>query len=200
MDEAKAQPSIMASRRFILPLFSVAVLAGAALVHARENAEPPPVYGSALAAFEDACVRPTSHNVIMRKVRATRWERLAGDSVPAVVSGNGAVRYADVRRGEVAGAPVILAIGEFSGTSFCRVYFRAVDTAEMRGRLRTMNVLGAPLGEPDFDDKLLSPGGWKAIGWHKSVNGQWRALHYSFDATGQGPDAAWQSIEITRNA
>jgi hypothetical protein len=190
----------MPSRRVLLPLLGIAVLAGAALVHAGEKAEPPPVYGSQLEAFEDACVRPASHGGIIRTVRATRWERLEGDAVPAVVRGNGAVRYAEVRRGEVAGAPVILAIGEFSGTSFCRVYFRATHTAAIGGRLRKMNVLGAPLGEPDFDDKLVSPANWRAIGWHKSANGQWRALHYSFDATGQGPDAAWQSIEITRKA
>lgn len=189
----------MAYKRAFLPLLGFAVLA-AALVQAREKPQPQPVYGGALQAFEDACVRPTGHSQIITKMRGTRWERLEGDAVPALVSGNGAVRYAEVRRGEVAGAPVILAVGEFSGTSFCRVYFRAVDTADMQRRLQALNVLGAPLGQPDFEDKITSPQNWKAIGWHKSAQDQWRALHYSFDATGQGPDADWQSIEITRKA
>jgi hypothetical protein len=103
-----------------------------------------------------------------------------------------------VRRGEIAGRPALVSVADLGGTSECRVYFQAADPAAMIEALRGEVVLGSPLGPPDFDDRLNYPEGWKAIGWHRSVADDWRAVHYSFDPDGQGPNAEWQSIEITR--
>lgn len=157
-------------------------------------------YYSALEAFGDVCVKPQSHAEILRKVRIKDWTPLEGDAVPAVVRGNGAVQHLEVRRGQIAGEPTILTVGEFSGTSYCRVYFPSVDEHAMEKRLRYVRVLGAPLSLPDFRGPLNFPEGWSAVGWHRSVGEQWRALHYSFDPDGKGPNAAWQSIEITRKS
>ncbi len=166
--------------------------------HAKTQPATPPDYYSPLEAFGDVCIKSADHGEMLRKVRATGWEALQGAAVPALVQGNGMVQFAEVRRGEIAGQPVMLAVGDLSGTSFCRVYFHAVEPAAMQKQLRYVKVLGSPLRLPDFTGKMNFPEGWSAVGWHRSVGDQWRAVHYEFDADGQGPNAAWQGIEITR--
>lgn len=179
----------------LLALAALATVAGAAT--ARPALEGPDYYG-ALEAFGDVCVKSASHAEMLRKVQATGWRALNGEDVTAMVRGNGMVSLEEVRQGEIAAEPVLLAVGDLGGTSYCRVYFHSVDSAAMQKRLRTLKVLGSTLGFPDFDGKLNFPEGWSAVGWHRTVQDQWRALHYSFDADGQGPNAAWQAIEITR--
>jgi hypothetical protein len=158
----------------------------------------PVVYADGLRAFQDVCVTPASHAEIRRAARATGWDVLKGDAVPAMVRGNGMVGLTDVRQGQAGGAPVLIAVGDLGDASFCRIYFRPVAPAAMIQRLSAGMVLGAPLGQSDFDGPLNYPTGWKATGWHVSRQSQWRAVHYSYDLDGQGPNAAWQSIEITR--
>lgn len=176
-------------------LASTALLVAAC---APASASSPVVYVDGFKAFQDVCVTPASHADIRRAARATGWEALKGDDVPAMVSGNGMVALQEVRQGRIGGAPVLIAVGDLGGTSFCRIYFRPVAPATMIQRLDAGAVLGAPLGQPDFDGPLNYPTGWKATGWHLSRQSQWRAVHYSYDPDGQGPNAAWQSIEITR--
>jgi hypothetical protein len=156
------------------------------------------VYTDGLKAFQDVCIAPATHAEILRAARATGWRRLEGDAAPALVRGNGMVDLQDLRQGEVGGSPVLIAVGDLGGASFCRIYFRPVAPAAMIQRLSAGSVLGAPLGQSDFDGPLNDPAGWKATGWHVSRQSQWRAVHYSYDPDGQGPNAAWQSIEITR--
>ncbi|USQ95534.1 hypothetical protein [Caulobacter sp. RL271] len=194
----------MKDPRRTLPLLGAAIaVATVSLLqmnHVRAAATVDADYYSALEAFGDVCIKSADPGEMLRKVRIKGWETLEDDTVPAVVRGNGAVRFAEVRRGQIEGRPVILAVGGSSGTSFCRVYFHAIDQAAMETRLRYVKVLGSPLSAPDFRGPLNFPEGWSAVGWHRSVGDQWRALHYSFDPDGQGPNAAWQSIEITRKA
>jgi hypothetical protein len=194
-----AQLLVMKSpRRTLSLLAAAAVVATVGIQHVRAAATVDADYYSALEAFGDVCIKPADHGEILRKVRINGWEKLEGDQIPAVVQGKGAVRWAEVRRGQIAGQPVMLAVSDFSGTSFCRVYFHPVEPAAMQKQLRYVKVLGSPLSLPDFNGPLNYPEGWTAIGWHRSVGDQWRALHYSFDPDGQGPNAAWQAIEITR--
>lgn len=166
--------------------------------HGRAAAPATPDYYSPLEAFGDVCTKSADHGEMLRKVRATGWETLKGGAVPALVRGNDMVQFAEVRRGQIAGQSVMLTVGDLGGTSFCRVYFPAADTAAMQKQLRYVKVLGAPLSLPDFNGPMNFPEGWSAVGWHRSVGDQWRAVHYSFDPDGHGPNAAWQSIEITR--
>jgi len=175
-------------------LASTALLVAAC---APANASPV-VYADALKAFQDVCVTPASHADILRAARATGWERLDGDAAPAIVRGNGMVKLTEVRQGEVGGAPVLITVGDLDGTSFCQVYFRPAAPKALIERLNARTVLGAPLGQPDFDGPLNFPAGWTATGWHVSRQSQWRAVHYSYDPDVQGVNAAWQSIEITR--
>jgi len=196
-----AQLSVMKLDRRTLSLLATTVtVAAVGLQQVRAHATVEAHYGSALAAFGDVCVQSVSHGDMLRKVRIKGWEPLRGDQIPALVQENGAIQLSEVRRGRIAGQPVILSVGELGGTSFCRVYFRAVDTTSMRTQLAGLQVLGSPLSRPDFDGPLNVPKGWRAVGWHRSVGDQWRAVHYGFDPDGQGPDASWQDIEITRPA
>lgn len=164
---------------------------------ARTPAAPPDLR-SELSAFRDVCVAPVSHSAIVRKARASAWTALEGEAVPTLLKGNGAARLLEVRQGEIAGRPALISVSELSGTSGCSVYFQSTDPTTMVERLKREVVLGSPLGAPDFDDKLNYPEGWKAVGWHRSAADAWRAVHYSFDADRQGPNAGWQSIGITR--
>jgi hypothetical protein len=175
-----------------------AAAATAGVIDGRANRQPAIAPTSTLQAFNDVCVAPGSHHDILDKARRLGWRALRGDAVPALLRGNGMVSLQEVRQGEIDGAPVLLSIGELGGTSFCRIYFRPVDTAVLSKRLQAQTVLNAPLGQPDFHGEQTSPEGREAVGWHRSVGAQWRALHYSFDADARGPDAAWQEIEITR--
>jgi hypothetical protein len=182
-----------------LKVLAKAVAATALLVAACAPANASPVvYADSLKVFQDVCVTPASHAEILRAARATGWDRLADEAVPAVVRGDGMVSLQDVRQGQVGGTPVLVAVGDLGGTSFCRIYFHPVAPAAMMQRLGAESVLGAPLGPSDFDGPMNFPVGWKATGWHVSRQSQWRAVHYSYDPDGQGPNAAWQSIEITR--
>lgn len=191
----------MKSSRRTLSLVAAAVtVAVVGIQHVRAAATVEAGYHSPLEAFGDVCIQSADHGEILRKVRIKGWEVLRDDQVPAMVRGNGMVRFAEVRRGQIAGQPVVLAVGELSGTSFCRVYFHATDTAAMQKQLRSVKVLGSPLSLPDFNGPMNFPEGWSAVGWHRSIGDQWRAVHYSFDPDGQGPNAAWQAIEITRKA
>jgi hypothetical protein len=185
-------------RRTLSLLAAAAAVAFVGIQQVRAHATVEADYHSALQAFGDVCIQAADHGEMLRKVRIKGWETLEGDQIPAMVQGNGAVRLAEVRRGQVGGQPVILSVGDLGGTSFCHVYFHAVDTAGLQTQLRAVTVLGAPLSQPDFKGPLTFPEGWSAVGWHRSVGDQWRAVHYSFDPDGQGPNAAWQSIEITR--
>jgi len=181
-----------------LKVLAKAMAATALLVAACAPARASPViYADGLKDFQDVCVTPASHAEILRAARATGWEKLADHAVPAVVRAEGA-DLTEVRQGWIGDAPVLIAISGMSGTSFCRIYFRPVAPAAMIQRLGAASVLGAPLGSSDFDGPLNYPSGWKATGWHVSRQSQWRAVHYSYDPDGQGPNAAWQSIEITR--
>ena len=185
-------------RRTLSLLGAAAALAAVGLQQVRAAATVEAHYGGALGAFSDVCVQSASHGEMLRKVRIKGWETLRDDAIPAMVQGNGAVHLAEVRRGQIAGQPVILAVGELSGTSFCHVYFHSTDTTAMQKQLQGLQVLGSPLNASDFKGPLNSPEGWSAVGWHRSVGQDWRAVHYSFDPDGQGPNAAWQAIEITR--
>ena len=187
-----------ASRRTLSLAAAANVVAAVGIQQVRAAATVEADYYSPLEAFGDVCIKSADHGEMLRKVRIEGWERLEGDAVPAMVQGNGMVRLAEVRRGQIAGQPVILAVGELSGTSFCHVYFHAVDKAAMEKQLRYVKVLGSPLSLPDFRGPLNFPEGWSAVGWHRVVGQDWRALHYKFDPDGHGPNAAWQSIEITR--
>jgi hypothetical protein len=158
----------------------------------------PVVYTDGFKAFQDVCVTPASHAEILRAARATGWDRFDSDAIPAVVRGNGMVGLRDVRQGRIAGAPVMIAVGELGGTSFCKIYFRPVATAAMIQRLNAQVVLGAPLGQPDDGGPMTFPKGSASTGWHVSRQSQWRAVYYIYDPSGQGPNADWQSIEITR--
>lgn len=186
------------SRRTLSLAAAAIALAAIGIQQVRASATVEAHYGSALGAFSDVCVQSASHGEMMRKVRIKGWETLQDDAIPAMVQGNGAVHLAQVRRGQVAGQPVILTVGELSGTSFCHVYFHSTDAAAMQKQLQGLQVLGSPLSQPDFKGQMNFPEGWSAVGWHRSVGQDWRAVHYSFDPDGHGPNAAWQSIEITR--
>lgn len=189
----------MKNRALALFAAGIALAGGTTLaVSAARTPVTPPDLHSELAAFRDVCVAPASHGEILRKARASGWAALEAEAVPALVRGNGAARLLDVRQGEIAGHPALIAIADLGGTSECRVYFQPTDPAAMVARLKGEVVLGSALGAPDFDDKLNFPEGWEAIGWHRSTPDGWRAVHYSFDADGQGPNAGWQSVEITR--
>lgn len=179
---------------------SKALLTAAALLVAAcaPAVASPVVYADGLKAFEDVCVTPASHAEILRAARATGWSALEGDAVPAMVRGNGAVDLKQVRQGRVGDAPVLIVVGELGGASFCRIYFRPVAPATMIRRLSNQAVLGGPLGRPDDGGPLNFPEGWTGTGWHVSRQSQWRAVNYSYDPDSQGPNAAWQSVEITR--
>ncbi|PXA71141.1 hypothetical protein DMC25_26805 [Caulobacter sp. D4A] len=190
----------MKTRAIAVAALAAAVLAGGGAI-AVSAIQPPvaaPDLRSELATFRDVCIAPASHGDILRKARATGWTALEGQAVPSLLVGNGMVSLQEVREGEIDGRPVLLSVGRLGGGSFCRIYFKPADPAATVARLKAETVLGSPLGAPDFDDKLNYPEGWKAIGWHRSVADDWRALHYSFDPDGQGSNADWQAIEITR--
>ncbi|WP_454718061.1 hypothetical protein [Caulobacter segnis] len=186
------------SRRTLSLLAAAVAVAAVGIQQVRAAATVEAHYGSALGAFSDVCVQSANHGEMLRKVRIKGWEVLRDDAIPAMVQGNGMVSLAEVRRGQIAGQPVILAVGELSGTSFCHVYFHSTDTAAMQKRLQGLQVLGSPLNASDFKGPLNFPEGWSAVGWHRTVGQDWRAVHYSFDPDGRGPNAAWQAIEITR--
>lgn len=188
-----------ADRRTLSLLAAAIAVAAVGLQQVRAHTTVEADYYSPLEAFGDVCIKSADHGEMLRKVRIKGWEALAGDQVPAMVRID-PVPFAEIRRGQIEGQPVILAVGEYTGTSFCRVYFQSVDQAAMEKRLRYVKVLGSPLSLPDFRGPLNFPEGWSAVGWHRVVGQDWRALHYSFDPDGQGPNAAWQAIEITRKA
>ena len=188
-----------ANRRTLSLLAAAIVVAGVGLQQVRANTTVEADYYSPLEAFGDVCIKSTDHGEMLRKVRIKGWKTLHGEEIPAMVRGNDAIPWTEVRRGQIEGQPVILAVGE-SGTSYCRVYFQSVDQAAMEKRLRYVKVLGSPLSLPDFRGPLNFPAGWSAVGWHRVVGQDWRALHYSFDPDGHGPNAAWQAIEITRKS
>jgi len=173
---------------------------GAAASFARQAGEdaPPRQYDDAMAAFREVCIEAPSHQAILTRMRDTHWRSLSDATIPALLQGNGMVNLRDVREGQIAGQPVLLSVGELSGGSFCRIYFKPVAPDTMVRRLTGEPVLGSPLGAPDFKGKLNFPAGWTAIGWHRSAEPEWRALHYSYDAIGLGPNAGWQAIEVTR--
>lgn len=178
---------------------AVAALGALQLNHVRAAATTVEAdYYSPLEAFGDVCIKSADHGEMLRKVRIEGWERLQGDAIPTLLRGKELIQYAEVRRGQIEGQPVILAVGDYTGTSYCRVYFQSVDQAAMEKQLRYVKVLGSPLSLPDFRGPLNFPEGWSAVGWHRVVGQDWRALHYSFDPDGHGPNAAWQAIEITR--
>jgi len=183
------------SSKVLVALASTALLAAGC---APASHASPAVYPNALAAFREVCVAPGSHAEILRLVRASRWDRLKDDQTPRMVRGNGMVQLKEVRRGRIAGAPVLIAVGELGGASFCRIYFHPVAPAAMTGLLEKETVLGAPLGQPDFNGPMTFPEGWTAVGWHAGSQASWRSVHYSYDADGQGSNAGWQGIEITR--
>jgi len=183
------------SKRLVQVLASTAVLAAGC---APASHASPALYPNALAAFREVCVAPGSHAEILRLVRASRWDRLKPDAAPQMVRGNGMVELKEVRQGQIAGAPVLIAVGELSGTSFCRIYFKPVAPAAMTRLLEEETVLGAPLGQPDFSGPMAFPEGWTAVGWHARSHSTWRAVHYSYDPDGQGSNAGWQGMEITR--
>ena len=189
----------MKNRQLVVAAVVVA-LAGVAAFASSAVRKPvvPPGLSSEMVAFHDICIAPGSHGDILRKARASGWMALEGDAVPLLLRGKDASDLQDVRQGEIAGRPVMISVADIGGTSECRVYFKPAKPAVMVERLKGEVVLGAPLGAPDFDGELNYPEGWKAIGWHRSVADSWRAVHYSFDPDGQGPNADWQSIEITR--
>ncbi|PVM93283.1 hypothetical protein [Caulobacter endophyticus] len=186
-------------RVLLVTLCTAAVLAvgGAALAVADQPVTAPDV-SSEMAAFRDICITPASHGEIRRKARATGWTVLGRDALPAQLAEDGVLRLQEARQGTIAGRPVLLTVGNLSGTSECKLYIQPADTALTVARLKAEPVLGQPLGAPDFDAALTRPDGWKAIGWHRSTKAGWRAVHYSFDIDGQGPGSDWQSIEITR--
>ncbi len=190
----------MKTRTLVALLAATAALVGGATLAVSAARAPvaPPDLHSELTAFRDVCIAPASHGEILRKARATGWTALKDDAVPALLLGKGAARLQEVRQGEIAGRPALIYVADLGGTSECRVYFQPADPAATVERLKGEVVLGSPLGAPDFDDTLNYPEGWKAIGWHRSVGDGWRAVHYSFDPDGQGPNAGWQAIEITR--
>jgi hypothetical protein len=191
----------MKNARRTLSLVAAAVtVAAVGIQQVRAAATVEADYYSPLEAFGDVCIKSADHGEMLRKIRIKGWESLSGDAVPAMVRGNDVVRLAEVRRGQIAGQSVILTVGEYTGTSYCEVYFPSTDTAAMQKQLRYVKVLGSPLSLPDFKGPLNFPEGWSAVGWHRVVGQDWRALHYSFDPDGQGPNAAWQSIEITRKS
>lgn len=185
--------------RAIIVVAVFALVGGTTLaISAIRTTVVPPDLNSELAAFRDVCIAPPSHGAILTKARASGWGVLKGEVVPALLRGNGASRLQEVRQGAIAGRPVLISVADLGGTSECRVYFRTTDPVAMVERLKGEVVLGAPLGAPDFDGELNYPEGWKAIGWHRSVASDWRAVHYSFDSDQKGPNAGWQSIEVTR--
>ena len=176
-----------------------ALLGGGALaVSAVSRPVAPPDLSSELAAFRDVCVTPASHLEIRRKARATGWAAMDPKSAPPLLTGIGASDIQEIRTGAIAGRPAMLMVSDLGGTSQCRLYLQPADPTATVARLKAEPVLGEPLGEPDFDDVMRYPQGWKAIGWHRSNAGGWRAVHYSFDPDGPGPNASWQAIEITR--
>jgi hypothetical protein len=189
-----------ARSRLALFAAGAALLGGGALAVSTAASKPvaPPDLSSELAAFRDVCVSPASHGEIRRKARATGWEAMAPNDAPPLLAGIGASDIQEIRLGEIAGRPAMLMVSDLAGTSECRIYFQPADPAATIAQLKAEPVLGAPLGEPDFDDMMNYPKGWKAIGWHRSAAKDWRAVHYSFDPDGQGPNAGWQAIEITR--
>lgn len=175
------------------------VLAYALLVGACAPAKTSPVvYADNLQAFRDVCIAPDSHGAIVRAAQASGWKPVKGDAIPAMLVGNGMVDLAEVRQGEIGGQPVLISVGDLSGTSFCRIYFHPAAPQAVVERLKAVAVLGAPLGQPDDAVTMNFPEGWVATGWHLSRQSQWRSVYYGYDPDGQGPNAAWQSIEITR--
>lgn len=176
-----------------------ALLGGGALaVSAASKPVAPPNLSSELAAFRDVCVAPASHLEIRRKARATGWTAMDPKAAPPLLAGIGASDIQEIRTGTIAGRPAMLMVSNLGGTSECRLYLQPADPTATVARLKAEPVLGSPLGEPDFEDMMNYPAGWKAIGWHRSNAGGWRTVHYSFDPDGQGPNAGWQAIEITR--
>lgn len=148
-------------------------------------------------AFRDVCIEPASHAAMLEGATARGWVTIQPDDVPDLAEWNRNVSVEGVRQRGVMGQTAIMVLSRVGDTSFCRVYFRPARTDLMIETLRSEIVLGSPLGQPDFSGRLNFPENTQAIGWHRSVGEDWRAVHYSFAAVST-PDGAWQQIEITR--
>lgn len=153
-------------------------------------------FRSPLEAFLKVCEAPSSHSSIEATVRSLGWPRLIQDQLPTQVTGNGMVTWA-----EVAQAPdqsMIIAAGRLNDTSFCRVYSRRVPLAPLQYELERTTVVGQPLGQPDFRQRLEDR---DVIGWHKGAE-NWRTVHVSADPStaAEHPSTFPVVIEMTRLA
>jgi hypothetical protein len=150
-----------------------------------------------VAAFRQVCIEPLSHAVMLDHATARGWVTLQPDDARDLAEWNRNVSIEGVRQRGVMGQTAIMVLSRAGDTSFCRVYFRPAEPSLIVEALQSEIVLGSPLGRSDFAGRLTFPENTQAIGWHRSVGEDWRAVHYSFaaDPTLAG---AWQQIEITR--
>lgn len=149
------------------------------------------------AAFREVCIEPSSHAVMLDDATARGWVTLQPADLPDLAEWNRNTSIEGVRQRGVMGQTAIMVLARAGDTSFCRVYFRPAEPSVMIDALRSAIVLGSPLGQSDWAGRLNFPDNTQAIGWHRSVGKDWRAVHYSFAAV-PGVEGRWQQIEITR--
>jgi hypothetical protein len=155
----------------------------------------PVAFATGEGALQQVCTAPSSHRQIIKAVRALDWPLASRQAIPKQVIGNGMVVWSDV-----AVSPrqdLVVAAGRLGGTSFCRVYVRQ-PSSTVQLSLAHIEVLGAPLGTPDFRQRV---DGSDVVGWHKRLGPEWRAVHVSVAApTGFERREMPLMIEVTRSA
>lgn len=144
-------------------------------------------------AVQALCITPTSHRRIAETVRALNWPLLSRDQIPAQVVGNGMVIWSDVALSP--DGNMVVAAGRLGGTSYCRVYRRQSSEAALAASFERTQVLGRPLGKPDFRQRI---DGGDVTGWH--IGGvDWRAVHvWEAEPTSSRSDEMPIMIEVTR--
>lgn len=156
----------------------------------------PTAFKSTQEALERVCTSPSSHNEIVRTIRALNWPLLGRGSIPEQVIGNGSVKWSQVAVSP--GQDIMVAAGRLGGTSFCRVYVRYAEAAPVERDLAGTLVLGAPLGTPTYRQRIE---GSDVTGWLRRAGGDWRAVHLSIVETGAAQEPPMTVvIEVTRSA
>lgn len=145
-------------------------------------------------ALTRVCAAPSSHSGIIKAVRALGWPSLARNQIPKQVIGNGMVTWTEVA--EVPGRNLLVAAGQLNQTSFCRVYLRQRPVSRIQVDLEQMELLGKPLGAPDFRKRIDES---DVIGWHRISGLDSRAVQLSEAVPGSAnPPEMPVMMEMTR--
>jgi hypothetical protein len=162
-----------------------------------QNGDRPPTrFQTAVSAFEEVCARPSTPQGVARAMQNLGWSHLADSDVPDPIVGNGTTHWS-----KVVASPdgdLVVAVGELSGTSFCRVYAARGSWSAAREGLERHRAWGEALGQPDFARRTAEH---VTVGWHRMSGGEWRAVHLTGQdqSKGSGTDTALL-LEMTRAA